>query len=68
MPDISLERQLRCARREVSQRHRVYPRMIERRTMTQAQADDELVTMQAIVQTLEQLVAEERETVQPTLF
>lgn len=53
----SIEDQLRCAKREVGMRVRVYPRWVEGKRMTQAKADEELACMRAIVETLEKLAA-----------
>lgn len=54
-PPISYQRQRICAEREVVQRRRVYPRLVEGGRMTQRKADDELATMAAIVETLKAL-------------
>jgi hypothetical protein len=42
-----------CARREVAQRKRVYPRLVRTGSMTQETADRELAMMQAIAEFLE---------------
>jgi hypothetical protein len=52
----------------VHQRQRVYPKLVQRGTMRQGDADDELATMHAIVHTLEGLLATERDAAQPSLF
>lgn len=49
---ITTEDMLACAKREVRQRQHVYPRLVELGTMTQAQADRETRTMQAIANKL----------------
>jgi hypothetical protein len=49
---VRIERQVVCAQREVAQRQRVYPRLVASGRMTQAQADEEITIMQAIVETL----------------
>jgi len=38
-----------CIEREIKMRKRVYPRWVEKGTMTQAQADREIATMEAIL-------------------
>jgi hypothetical protein len=38
----------KCATREVEQRRRVYPRLVESRRMKQAEADREITIMEAI--------------------
>jgi len=53
---IALERQVRCAQREVALRQRVYPGLVSRGRMAQRTADQELATMQAIVETLQGLL------------
>jgi len=52
---ISLADQLACVRRELSLRARVYPRLIEQKSMTQAWATFQLEAMQAVLETLEAL-------------
>lgn len=37
-----------CAEREVTQRRRVYPRLVESRRMKQAEADRQIAIMEAI--------------------
>ena len=54
---ISLERQLRCAQRELQQRKRVYPRLVEQHKMLQSSAEDEICAQEAIIETLTQLLA-----------
>jgi hypothetical protein len=49
-----------CARREVTQRRRVYPRLVENGRMTQEKADRETAMMVAIAELLEQLAGRER--------
>lgn len=55
-PEVALEVQLACAKREVRQRQRVYPRLVAAERMTEAQAARELAAMKAIVRTLTQLL------------
>jgi hypothetical protein len=49
---VALETQIVCVEREIRQRHRVYPRLVERGTMKQHQADAEIAAMNAVLQTL----------------
>ncbi len=49
---VPLETQIVCVEREIRQRHRVYPRLVERGTMKQHQADAEIAAMNAVLQTL----------------
>ena len=49
---ISLDAQLACVRREHALRQRVYPRWVATNKMTQAQADHELATMEAVYRSL----------------
>lgn len=52
---VSLRRQIAAASREVFQRQRVYPRLVSGGKMTQAEADEEIACMKAIVETLREL-------------
>lgn len=52
---ISLQRQLECVRREIALRKRVYPRWVANERMSEAKAAEEIATMEAVAQTLEQL-------------
>ena len=54
-PSVSLARQVECARREVRQRERVYPRLVQDGRMSQAKADEEIEAMRAIVRALEDM-------------
>ena len=47
---ITVHDKLQCVVRELGFRHRTYPRMIENRKMSQAQADREIAVMESIVQ------------------
>ena len=49
---MQLDTQIVCVEREIRQRHRVYPRLVERGTMKQQQADAEIAAMNAVLQTL----------------
>jgi hypothetical protein len=57
-PEVNLPTQLQCARRELAMRKRVYPNFVGAKRMTQFKADDEIRWMEAIVKTLEGLVAQ----------
>jgi hypothetical protein len=59
MSNIPLSEQLACARRELSFRQRVYPRLVENGKMTQAEADKELARMQALHDTVMRLQKQE---------
>lgn len=49
---VSLERQIRCVKRELGKRKNVYPRWVLAGRMTQEQATGELEAMQAVLATL----------------
>jgi hypothetical protein len=49
---IDLEQQLACVRREIGMRRRVYPRWVQAGRMSQAAADREIATMEAVLDTL----------------
>jgi hypothetical protein len=49
-----------CAVREVAQRKRVYPRLVEAKRMSQAKADKEIAMMEAIAEHFTKLAAGER--------
>lgn len=57
---VTFEQQLVCAKRELGLRHSVYPRLIEQNRMTQGQANDELDAMRGIVETLQELVKQNK--------
>lgn len=60
---------IKCAKREVAQRQRVYPRLVERGKMTQKKADYEIKMMSLIEASLTKIyngVAEQQ--VQTALF
>lgn len=59
---VPLEVQLTCAKRELALRKRVYPAWINAKRMNQFKAQEEIAAMAAIVQTLEDLVANGRLT------
>jgi hypothetical protein len=51
---IDLADQIKCAKREIAMRERVYPRWVGTK-MTQANADLEIARMKAVLATLEHL-------------
>ena len=44
--------QIKCVKREISMRERVYPRFVKKGKMTQDEADREIATMKAVLDTL----------------
>lgn len=50
---VSLPDQIKCVRREIGLRKRVYPRWVESGRLTQAKADAEIAAMKAVLATLE---------------
>ena len=63
MPDgsnvgVNLEDQIAAVRREIAMRERAYPRFVERKQLTQAKADHELLAMHAVLRTLLDIAAE----------
>jgi hypothetical protein len=57
---VSLQRQLEAARRELRMRMKVYPTRVANKHMTAVLAREETAAMAAIVDTLQRLVDEER--------
>ena len=57
---VSIQEQIKCVKREIGLRQRVYPRQIEAGRMSNAKATDELKRMQAVLKTLEQVEKGER--------
>ncbi len=55
---IPLPDQIDCVKREIGMRERVYPTWVQRRRMSQEQAERELSRMRAVLQTLEALQSE----------
>ena len=53
--DIPIGRQIACVKRELAMRHRVYPRWVAQKRMTAEQAANELATMTAVLETLEDI-------------
>jgi hypothetical protein len=51
--------QLRCVRREIAMRERVYPRWVADRKMTQQKADFELTVMRAVADTIKPMAEAE---------
>lgn len=49
---VPLRLQAECAQRELAMRHRVYPGLVKRQKMTEAEAASEIDTMRAIRDTL----------------
>jgi hypothetical protein len=68
MVTITLAAQLAEVKREIALRHRVYPRWVQSGKLTKQAADDALAAMDAVRQTLQRLVGEERAQVAPELF
>jgi hypothetical protein len=56
----SLEDLAKCATREVAYRRRVYPRLIARRQMSQAKANEEIAMMEEIAALLAERAKGER--------
>ena len=55
MPAVTLKQQMRCVRRELAMRKRVYPKWVLSERMSQDQATLEIDTMAAVLATLERL-------------
>ena len=51
---VTIDRQIRAVKREIAMRQRVYPDRVAAGRMKQAEADDELSAMQAVLATLEE--------------
>ena len=49
--------QIDCVKRELGMRRRLYPKLIERGRMSATLAEVELKTMEAVLQTLEEVAA-----------
>ncbi len=52
-PGITLQVMIRCVRRELAQRSRVYPRLVEQGRMTADAMNMEMATMRAVLANLE---------------
>lgn len=57
---ITAETKLSCIEREIKMRRRVYPRWVSDGRMTQAKADDEIKTMEAIADDYRKAASQER--------
>lgn len=55
---MNIEEQIKCVEREIGQRKRVYPRLVQRETMTERKAQYEIACMEAVLRTLNSLVPE----------
>jgi len=55
---IPLPDQIDCVKREIGMRERVYPTWVQRRRLSQEQADRELSRMRAVLKTLQDLQSE----------
>lgn len=53
MSHVSIADQIKCAKRELAMRRRVYPKWVMQGRMTKEMADHETNAMAAIVETLE---------------
>ena len=53
MNQPTLQDQIDCVKREIAMRERVYPGWVERRRLSQEQADRELTRMRAVLRTLQ---------------
>lgn len=69
MPDFTYRELHECAAREVKQRERVYPRLIDQQRMTASFADRQIEMMREIAKRLAALVVKEekRDRFQTTL-
>lgn len=57
----ALTAQIACIERELRLRHRVYPRLVREGKLPPSQAQHELLTMQAVLQTLQALAPQQEE-------
>lgn len=57
---IPIGEQIACVERELRQRARVYPRLIESGRMTKQKADEETRRMEAVLATLQKVAEGER--------
>lgn len=62
---VTLHDQLKCAQRELNLRRRVYPSWIARGKMSGQKADHEIAAMEAIVDTLSELMEQRGQTPPP---
>jgi hypothetical protein len=54
---VSLSDQIKCAKRELAMRERLYPKRVREGSMKREAADYELASMKAIVDSLEALLS-----------
>jgi hypothetical protein len=64
LPPLPLEKQIACVQRELAMRRKVYPKRVQAQFMTPGQMLQEIRAMEAVLQTLEWVQAQE----QPALF
>ena len=50
--NITIEEQIKCVKREIAMRERVYPREVRYEKMSQETADKEIASMRAVLKTL----------------
>lgn len=50
--NISIQEQIKCVKREIEMRKKVYPNSVLRGRMTAGQKDKEIATMEAVLNTL----------------
>lgn len=56
-PPVPLDRQIKAVERELAMRRRVYPSWVAKGRMSQANADEEIAAMEAVLATLRQAAA-----------
>ena len=59
---MTLQSQIACVKREIALRKIVYPKRVAAKAMTQTKADEELVSMQDVLATLENVRDDRRDT------
>lgn len=60
LPDaVPLKLQIACVEREIEKRKSVYPRLVDRGTMTPGKMSAELAGMRAVLKTLQELAQRE---------
>jgi hypothetical protein len=60
----TIDEQIAEVRRELGMRHQVFPRFVDSKRITQAQADERIALLEAVQETLERVRDEQR----PQLF
>jgi hypothetical protein len=65
---ITIDQQLAEVRREIGMRRHVYPRFVESKRLTQAQADERIAILEAVRVMLEELRDERNAKTQPRLI